>query len=838
MTDSLPTRRLPLSSLVCALALVTWLVPAPTQAGNGFAITIGSPTNGTPLTNTSTFFNAGLQVITVSGAVAGIPVGQERSYPVNVQGTRATLLPLPTGGHTFTAQVWVGPTQAPVPPGYYPYLETMLDSRIINTPIVAEVIDVATDTVLARDRIVLFDTRTTGGVDPLSTSTRVTEGFTFQVTAAGLDHLEGLHTGSLPLPTLAQFNARLEAAARGTRRSSSLPTGFSRNDKACIPIADANQLRLTTAYPEILAVSAAHYAQYQAARRALDSGVANIPVVGAAIAASLQIYIQNECVREDPTVHLDDYEVCVQSLKGNMRDLSLGGVRDVDLEYATTQGVVQADVETGAVDGVVDVGLRDVFLRYTAGGSCSLRPKVDVANQELTSTVALTEWSTCRGLGIHADSARTFDFTLGQPSWENFTLTRDKNTEMFSLPFSSGGHFELNSNRRQRPDVGTCAELHDHVDPLLVMFYDPAREKVESTWKAGGTRMHQALALDDMFAALEFGTHSPADVEITTTFNKLDAIRPSGQTLYDGLHATLSSRALHNAPLFAVAPQWVNTSSDINVERFFQQRGQSYFGVPFDVAFMVSTAVFNQLIHERSKTAPLVYEYTPTWAELGAAPPSGVDPGEPVALTGALMATFVDPAFVDIPGAAHVTLSLRPTHVPFVYMPVEPPQAPYPGFAFGRAPLTYQLGQYTLEVRTDDLQMPVAARLLIDMHDLNFAMDLPADKAVGQLVPAWSGSERWVFSILESNLSTCPLAPSGYRTPRAPTCEFGLAANLGTLVKPSLAARLLDLVAGMPAPTQFTVARSPGSPVRHFEQVDRFSTNQQIWYYGNFVTPR
>jgi hypothetical protein len=95
-------------------------------------------------------------------------------------------------------------------------------------------------------RIVLFDGRFDGGLNPQFGGTSVDEAMYVQMPASGLDALEETHHSSLPHPGLVEFNQVLHDKAIGTELEIATETGPSKSDKACIPLTDTGLIRART----------------------------------------------------------------------------------------------------------------------------------------------------------------------------------------------------------------------------------------------------------------------------------------------------------------------------------------------------------------------------------------------------------------------------------------------------------------------------------------------------------------------------------------------------------------------------------------------------------------
>jgi hypothetical protein len=823
-------------ALLAALALpLAGSAPARAQS-----VAIGIPSHGELLLDTSGFYRGAPYYDVEVRGFANIPKGQRSKYLVLVQGQRVS-----TSSGYFQQRVWVGPWNGPAgpPPSWYPYLGYFRDPQHIQKPIVAEVVEKATKAVVARDRIVLFDGRFDGGLDPKFGGTSVDDSLYVQIPASGLDALEETHLTSLPDPTLAAFNDVLQAQAAGT--TFDIGTG-----EACIPLADApSDFLLTSAYLRAFAQAQARFLAYQAVQKSQSfAGVGGIP--GAIIALGVQAYLTTECVQEQPAVY-SSWEICVGRVEGELTDLSTTGVLDVNLSYgpgfvsASSHDDVLADVDLGWIDGTVEGRLRDVSIRWSERPlGCSPTvipvPKETLSDTELLGTNAREDWATCPGLQVDAASAHLGPTDDG--AYHTDPLAVDTNSahfqvlsladpERLGVSGAGGVHFTLSDARTQSPDSGTCGEsfLRDTVKTLLGSFYPAIETAVGDAWNEGATATQQARALAALLSPLQVGTYEPADHQLDLDYTLLRTHEPVFlNPPQDGLVGVLRSDVKLDA-LFQVIPPpttWVYSPPG-DVQDNVSTDGNDPFGHPFDIAFGVSTGMLNQVLRERSAAAWMRFEWKPTWGELGVAAPPGAGPTDQAVLDGAVLASAIDPALGTL-GPSTLTVVAQPSLLPFTWIPPDPFRLGGPPFEWGRAPLTYQLSQFLVDVYSADPANPHPIQLAIDFYDDEFGFSFGAPER--KLLVPGLGSPQWVTTALEWNVPGCARAPMTAPDPAFPTCGGLASAALGSEIVDILRDHLPGMLSDVPAPLRFDAAGAGAA--RDFSRSDTFVGSQRVVFYG------
>ena len=95
----------------------------------------------------------------------------------------------------------------------------------------------------------------------------------------------------------------------------------------------------------------------------------------------------SSCVREAPRE--DRFEVCVGEVEGVGNELSLAGVRSVDLALADSASIdVRNTLER--LDGTVDVTLKDLFIRWDVEhAGCTVRPEAPMDDGDRLAVAGL-----------------------------------------------------------------------------------------------------------------------------------------------------------------------------------------------------------------------------------------------------------------------------------------------------------------------------------------------------------------------------------------------------------------------------------------------------------------
>jgi hypothetical protein len=826
----------------------------------GQAVGISSPSHGELLLDTSAFYRGAPNYDVEVRGFAGIPKGQKNKYAVLVQGQLVKVKG--KAGGLFKKRIWVGPWPGPggPPPPWYPYLRFFTDPQHIQKPIIVELLYKPTKTVVSRDRVVLFDGRFDGQLNPKFGGTSLDDAMYVQIPASGLDALERTHLTSLPHPTLAEFNEVLRDKAIGTELEIETETGPGNSDKACIPLTDTGTTFLLS--PSFVAVFAQAEARYVAYQEVQDTqsfvGVGGIP--GAIVALGLQAYLTGECVQKQPD--LSTFEVCVGRIEAEITDLSTTGILDANLSFGP--GVLDpshvddilADVNLGSIDATLDGRLRDVFIRWSERPSgCSPTflplPKQTLSDTELLDTEDRAAWATCPNLEADAAAAHLGPTTDGP--FHVDPLAFDANSAHFGLDVlpdpetlhvlgAAGVSFTLDAARTQNPDAGTCAEtfVNAKVKELLGRFYPAIENAIEETWDDGASDTQQARALDDLLSPLEVGTYEPVDHALDLDYTSLDALGTAFTVTppYDGLVGIMRTDAHLRAGFAVLTPPttWIYSppgsdvlNSDPTGTRPYSVStdGRDYFHHRFDIAFGLTSGTLNQVLRERSAADWMRFEWQPTWGDLGLAAPPGSALTDPAKLTGALLAPIIHPGLASL-GNATLTVLAQPTLLPFTWIPPDPMVPGGPPYDDGRAPLTYQLSQFTLDFYSDDPANPHPIRLLVDFYDGAFAFGFGAP-ASNLLVPTL-GSAEWTMTSLDWNVPGCDRAPMTAPIAGTPTCGGLLVSALYDVFVPILQDRMLGMLADVPAPLRFDAAGR--GVTKDVSLSDTYVGHQRVILYG------
>jgi hypothetical protein len=196
--------------------------------------------------------------------------------------------------------------------------------------------------------------------------------------------------------------------------------------------------------------------------------------------------------------------------------------------------------------------------------------------------------------------------------------------------------------------------------------------------------------------------------------------------------------------------------------------------------------------------------WRPTYADLGARLPNGVDPDTPMRLTGNVLGRYVHRAFRTL-GNTELRIRLRPQFMPFLNIP-----DPLGNVPSGQLPIVYEMSQLQVDFisRAPNDPNPVKLRLLAGFADVDFGLTL--DPARGELIPSF-GKPAFGLRILRSQLTGCALTPRLLQA--RVSCEDDLTAAVAALLRPHVEGRLLSMLGQFKVPASFNVQGRAGTPI-------------------------
>jgi hypothetical protein len=837
----------PLPMLLLCLTLSVYAGQSLASPGIGIVF----PAHGTELTQTSAFYDPALDTVQVQAMVTGIPPGTGGDYRVLVNGFAAGAAGGSGGSFQFSLNLPIGP-QPPLGLGFWPpwvpYVHHFTDTEAILLPVLVELVHTPSWTVVSRDRIVLFDKRWDDDLTSSATGS-LGRSLAFELSASGLNALEGPHTSSLPQPSLARFNEDLADAFAGTLRSHLPDIDYGSEDKVCIGLESVPAFTQTSAYGSALGVAQVNHAIYEQAESECEEGdVSDVTVILGPVGGGVKLVQtlsacalkQMHCVREEPRE--DRFEVCVGGIEGLGTDLAIAGVSDVYLELSDL-GTIDASNLLGRVDGEVDVTLRDFLIRWDVEhAGCVFRPQAEVSEDDRIAIQEIAEWSACPALEADAYWAESNRFTTCWrcPHGQAHTPVLAANPETLTVDAAIAPDplYELSETHPMDVGTGTCGLdfVSADVETLLEAFYDPMREALDDTWDAGNPRTQQADALDLLLSRFETGGfEAMPDVRLDLALQPivLGEEEDRLQGFYNSDAEILPEEKLFRQDTYVYSPpQGFPCTPDLGspVTGGCDDR-LDFFGNPFDVSYSTTTGMLNQVIRERYGTERLFRELAPSCEAIGQ--PVGCAPDDRPVLDGNTLSTLSS-ALADL-GDTEVVISMNPTLVPFTWIHPDPPGLPPP--PFGRANLTYQLGQYQVDFigsKPGPDGTDLWLRLIVDFFAPAAQLEVARAPDSNAIVPELGDELVWYATIVKSQLSACPLVPKTQLPPNfTPSpCEGDLTTALQGLVEPVLEDALHGLLTGHPAPQMFD-AFGEAPDTRRFEQTDRMQWRQVITFFGS-----
>ncbi len=816
------------------------------------------------LSNATAGYNSATEQLTVFGG-AYIPPGYNAAdYHVRINNQFVAMTPvgLSTTDYQWSRTIPMGPTPPPGGWSGWAYAQHYTNPDRITRPVLVELVKNTSNEVMARHRVVLLDKRFHASMETQSLREDIDQGLGFEITSRGLDNLEATLRSAMPQPNLTDFNRRFSNAFAGYFTSQTgLDTTFSNTGgltpKACLPVNELPAGFLTTrAGLTFTAEVAAAYATYQAADALTSSGsipgllLAQLTPGGLAmlaVAGGAAFVKGNSCVNEPPLpAH---YELCARAIRGDTRTASIGSVSGMDLQMGTTLDVSPANLLAAGtvanVTGVVDGLSRDMFFRYsrTPLGGClnMFRPRTDLPDDQVPIGSSLASALQCNGMNFTAANATqsvasTFEFEANSGDIERHRVEHANSPTRI---------FTLSNSRTRDASRGLCARdgFRHNAEALLDKFFGRARSALDTTWKEDSPTTHLANALDLVFAKWEtglygdtnlIGSSTGADHAMTHSFDPL----PS-KTLNDRLWLfaktnvlSTSGGNLGSAWVYPAAQTFPCSSSGDPCPQH-----QNRLGNRFDASYTVTTGALNQVLRRLSLTNLFSFNWTPTYQELGIAPPPGSNSTDVAVLNGPNLSQLN--ANFAVLGPNTVNISIRPTILPFTYINPEPP----PTVPEGRENLTYQAIQVELQMTSSAIS-PLGDTTwfsgYIDFFDPEFDLRPAQLPYADRLVPTLSGQREMVLVPIRNGFTTCtmgpvvaPIQPPPPQSPiNHPTCAQGLAASLLNPLRTVLTDRLSYMLSRFPAPVRFDASGQAGT-IRNFNYTEKHQWTNSITFYGN-----
>jgi hypothetical protein len=780
--------------------------PGPMAGG---ASVIGGISNGAILTGSEPWYDPTTQTLQV-------PVGSvsDSTCRIEIQGMQPekgqSVVAVPMG---YSPQWWKPPNTIYQGKTFYeiPYVTALIDEHRMSKPLIYEVIDNTTETVLVRNKIEIIDKRRDGTftqthLPPLIYSAGA------ELTRTGADKLEVVHTSSMPQPDLATFNTELTSRFSSVVQSMTPPTDFGAPGKACVPLSSVDKAFLdTSAYKTAIAQSLLSYGIYEAAKKACKSPNPVTAAIGCAAETA-------NCVR-DKTPDASNFELCVSRIDGASKTLSLSGVKSTDLSITNAYPLV-SQIELKRLDGTVDGSLSDPFIRWSdVHTGCTIRPSASLSAQDQLIQ-AVASWKTCAALEVDAAYASSGDIS--------HTLT--PRLELLDAGASAPlPLFTLDPSHPRNPDKGACTQFRNHVLALLDLYYPAMQSALDNTWLP-----QHKTAMDDLTSRWETGVNETmSDVDLVMTPLKPTPHYNDRFSMYFHTNAFSAPAPRQNAITWSLPGPFPCVDQPSGAPAMIPcNSGQTPWDTQFDASYTVTTNAMNQVLRARYFKLFVV----PTFDDLGIQPPAGKVGTDPWEVDGAWLSPLF-PAFSDL-GSTKLTISLAATAQPFTYMPLDPAYYFNNGFKVltlpdptGRWPLTYQLAQYRVDFIGDHPGPDGTNTWLsfsVDLYDPNFNIDVNLTAGNNVLYPSYSILKSYIFLPTKSQFSGCPFAPLS----KGSKCGNLLSGLVFDTMKPMLDSLFLNMLNGYPAPQLFD-ARGKATLKRNFAQTKRYYQQQVMTFYGD-----
>ncbi|MBL9026015.1 MAG: hypothetical protein JNL21_27735 [Myxococcales bacterium] len=533
------------------------------------------------------------------------------------------------------------------------------------------------------------------------------------------------------------------------------------------------------------------------------------------------------CVDRKPTT--SDFRIRIEGIDtyfmpSRVDDaLGIGDVSAMDLEFEDDQ--ITADFRLDDIHGWLEASIDPslVSIEWDKGllDPCILWPSSRRLSDYVDDTDDRDGWLSCQNLEFNAASG-----TLGAPI--AFDVRADG--ESIETPFAPGTPDVSLAGVTANVDSGICAEdwLHDFLESEILAWEADIEDTIAVELK---TVPGEDEALDRLLAPYELGIErvdtpppgtSPYDVHPLATYDLLASI---GSTTSDAVYAhcnaadglyvpylTQSTPRDSNPYLFWYCP--VASGQTCNglagAHEPMLTGGVDQLGHPFDVGVSYTTAHINQALWAQARRPD----------RLGSQNERARLVVEPDAI-GELADLMGHTDVADALDAIGTDFGVRFHHdgAPFIVLT--------DGSEETR--LIYVTPNLVVELVSLDAESneTVVAKFLVDVIDQDFQLRL-ARGGDSALDAAWGNVD--VFS------TTSTFLPSCFDERGAESCDGHLRQIVGSLLWPELQARLLDMIARMPALQLFDAAGESGRP-RHIGNARTVLANQEVLLLGDLCVP-
>jgi len=774
-------------------------------------------------------------VIDIAVIVELPPGANATDYVISVSSSAAQSVSLGT-----LLEVGIGPGAPPwFGPGItwnnVPFGHVLSDPLIPAVPLLAILVYTPTSEIVSVDRVVMFDGRI---IFERSAKSSDPGEVMHQVSPAGLDKLEVTHVDPLPIPSLAAFNQALTDNVENV----SFEAEANLSPQFCLPLSEIDAFKETSAWPTVLTDSYIAFGAWKAADEICSGGPGAVvcsslgPVAGPICVAAACTAAASACVDEWPSQA--DFEVCFDTIDGELHTESVNQLSLVDLRIAAAPDSLEADVLFEGLEALVDVSLADFKIRYAEGGPlCAPRPRRDVEASEVAAHPILSEWSVCEDNQVEAGVVCS---TCTNPDFP-FAIGTVSNPEVFGLEAGT-----VDPQRLKVVDDGTAGlmlddfsvtptpgtsctsgtladDLTPEVETLLEGYADEVLELVDLTWNQPLAGKGHGDHVEDLLGPLGLGTATYAGFDPNVPFSDVDThelhgLAASQEAWVEGTLVEPAVVKEHGNPGSHPLFQGPPGLPEFDDMPYFES-GQTPEANSFDTAYSFRTGFVNGILATRA-WPELMIGIEPTYAELGVAAPPGTSENSPAPLDGATLSQFF-PALGDIGLANVVTIDIAPTLPPFLWMPSD--------WLTLFAPLYWNAPQMVLSIR--DIGGTLWAQFVVDQFksetDFSFS-GLVQDEYLTHT----SSVRPWSASMVESALPSCSIH-SAWQAGNPPGCGRQLSSHMAQLVADRLDSIRDTFLSEIPAPQYFDQAGTSLQPVVA-QTIERIHSESYIVLMGEF----
>ncbi len=814
--------------IVAALSLV--LSFAATAQDLSPKIFILSPTIGTPIRSSSSFYDSSDDTILVSGIFADVSQALlDMGVAISVNGSLAPADFSFTGNRTVNGVVYHS--------GTFSQKATVISNDLWpGRPFVAEIVNLKTLEAEARHHISLYDLRTQESANPNEPlTTELTAGMSIQLTDRGVGYhaasdselnLERTERALLPVPTLTAFNDLLSTNARTIPDKSEGPGLRLCEDYKNLDEPKLKDEKKFEAYKKAFKSANTQFKKYKAAKALCNLGATP------ALVASCKLLVEaNFCVKSKPKAN--DFKLCVDRIDGDVQRLEIEGVSYQGLNFeeanAGTRGRIRSHISASNLTSKINGLLRGMTVEWK-NSLCLDVTAEPVEESYIERTRWLKDWSTCKNIIVRDGSASTL---LGDNAGRYQIRADPSDSELPKASLVEAGLFSY-SNPSTNANKGMCKEafLNPSAASLGDSYRFDLRTKFQNTWYAENPEAMEASALTSLLAPYKLGTYEKNKYDIFASLATLASAPLTGFiTHYTTTVTTTDPVVLNNQRnrWFFSPPTAVPFSSD----------GRDHLGRLFDISYNVTTGMLNRILNMRVATPQgLNIVYKPTWEDMaafGVVRPAGAAVTDRAILDRKALIRF-DPAFLNI-GNKKLQIEVRPVLDPIVYMPADPTVAnsiPNVGVrtVYGADTLEISFKEKDRVVNGDVVAGKTWLKLRGGFVDLGFNFSI-SNKGKAYYLKPNLAADVWAFNISESPKILCDLNFSGPVAPVNP-CEGRIEGKVARLMKTGLRPIFIELLSKVPAPQYFDGDGKAKKKDFYFTQVTRRQESQNITFYGIF----